>query len=139
MKTIMKKILNPAICLIIALSLVSCLNMGKNDYYVRLTGPVEISHVVIPDTVTNNTYVQIAANAQAHNGCWSNLNFLLNKTGNFEYTIQAFGTYESNGSCTDVMVYGDTSIVFLPTATGLYKFYVTKNESVTEIDTMIVK
>jgi hypothetical protein len=138
MKTIKKNSLRTVILLIAMIAAVSCLN-SSNEYYVRFSGPVEISHVSIPDTVDNNSYFSIMANAQAHNGCWSNINFLLNKTSNFEYTIQAFGIYESNGSCTDIMVYGDTSIVFQPTATGLYKFYVTKSDTLTEIDTLIVK
>jgi hypothetical protein len=139
MKTIKKIILNAVLSLIIVMVAASCLNMGKNEYYVRFSGPVEISHVVIPDTVENNSYFHIVANAQAHNGCWSNLTFLLNKTSSFEYTLQAFGLYESTGSCTDIMVYGDTSIVFQPTAAGLYRFYITKSETETEIDTLIVK
>jgi hypothetical protein len=138
MKTIKKSILKAVIFLVVVIVAVSCLSNG-NEYYVRYTGPVEISHAVIPDTVANMSYIHIEAIAQAYNGCWSNLNFLLNKTSTFEYTLQAFGVYESNGSCTDIMVYGDTSIVFQPTTTGLYKFYVTKSDTETEIDTMIVK
>jgi hypothetical protein len=138
MKTLKKNTLRTATFLIVAFAAFSCLSKSS-EYYVRFTGPVEITHVVIPDTVDVNSYNQLVANAQANNGCWSNLNFMLNKTGNFEYTIQAFGIYESTGSCTDVKVNADTSIIFQPTAAGLYKFYVTKSENVTEIDTMIVK
>jgi|WetSurSiteA1Bulk_404760.scaffolds.fasta_scaffold90003_2 hypothetical protein len=138
MKTLRKNTLRTVIFLTIVVASISCLD-NSSEYYVRFTGPVEIIRAVIPDTVDVNSYNQLVVNAQANNGCWSNLNFLLNKTSNFEYTIQAFGMYESTGSCTDVKVNADTSIIFQPTAAGLYKFYVTKSETVTEIDTMIVK
>lgn len=138
MKPIKKNVLRTAMFLLVSVAIFSCLK-SSNEYYVRFTGPVEIIHVVIPDTVDVNSYNQLLVNAQANNGCWSNLNFLLNKTGNFEYTIQAFGMYESSGSCSDVKVNADTSLIFQPTASGLYKFYVTKSENVTETDTMIVR
>ena len=139
MKTIRKNILKILISLIVITAGVSCLNMKNSEYYVTFTGRVEIVHVIIPDTAVNMSNTNIQANSQASDGCWRNLNFLLNKTSDFEYTLEAFGLYESSGTCPPGMVYGDTSIVFQPKAPGLYKFYVTKSQYVTEIDTMIVK
>ncbi len=138
MKTIKIKIMKPAIFIAIAFLSVSCLN-SKNEFYQRFTGPVEISRIVIADTVANNAYTHILATAQAHNGCWSNLNFTLTKKSNFEYSLNAYGVYESTGSCPNVMVYGDTSIVFQPTLVGLYRFSIIVGENDTQIDTMIVK
>lgn len=126
------------ILLILAISVVSCFT-GKNDYYVRYSGPVLISHVVMPDTVENLSNSQIVVNAEAHNGCWSNLNIQLTKNSSFDYSLEAFGIYESNGSCPDIMVYGDSTFVFHPTAAGTYKFHVTKDYNVIEIDTIIVR
>jgi hypothetical protein len=139
MKTIKMYILKPAICLTISLLVISCLNMKNNGYYVKYTGQVEITNAVIPDTVTNMSQTQILVYSMASNGCWKNLKFILTKESDFEYDIAAYGIFESSGSCPEIKVYGDTSITFQPTMTGLYKFYVAKRENETEIDTMIVK
>jgi len=127
------------IYIIIAVVSVSCFKTGKNEYYVILTGPVEISHAEIPDTVDNMGLAQIKANAQAYDECWSNLNFTLTKANDFEYSLQAFGLYESYGICPEMMIYGDTTIAFQPTKTGLYKFNIYKSPNDIEIDTMIVR
>jgi len=139
MKSLVSKMIKPAINLIIVFLLVSCLKMGSSEYYVRFTGYVEISHATIPDTVNNMSVTHITATAKASNGCWRNLSFLLTKNSDFEYSLQAFGLYESTGTCPQNMVYQDTSIMFQPKDTGLYKFYVAKGENLTEIDTMIVR
>jgi hypothetical protein len=129
----MKKILFLAIAVIA----ISCLKPAENSYYIRTTGRVEINHANIPDTAINNMSVEIMATAKATNGCWSNLNFALTKKSDFEYSLEAFGTFESYGSCADTVIYADTTIVFKPTLTGLYKFIVYKYD-VPEKDTMIV-
>jgi hypothetical protein len=139
MKTKRKKILKILILLIVAAAGISCLNMKKSEYYISFTGPVEITHVIIPDTAVNMSNINIKVHSEASDGCWRNLNFLLNKTSDFEYTLEAFGSYESTGTCPPGVVYGDTTIDFQPKAAGLYKFHVTKSQYVTEIDTMIVK
>jgi hypothetical protein len=139
MKTVRKKILKILIFLIVAIAGVSCLNMKGNEYYASFTGRVEIIHAIIPDTVANMSNTNIQVNSQAPDGCWRSLSFQLNKSSDFEYSVEAFGRYESNGTCPPGMVNGDTSIVFQPKAVGLYKFYVYKSQYVTEIDTMIVE
>jgi hypothetical protein len=130
--------MKPALFMIIALLSFSCLKSNKNDYYIKVTSQVEIVHAEIPDTVVNNSAALIKANAQAPDGCWSNLRFLLSKSNDFEYTLEAYGIYESYGTCPEITVYGDTTISFLPTKIGLYKFYVFKSPNDIEIDTMIV-
>ena len=111
---------------VISLLAISCLKKGENGYYIRTTGRVEIKQAVIPDTVTDNQYAEIMAWAEASNGCWSNLNFVLTKTADFEYSLEAFGIFESTGYCEDIKVLGDSTIVFKPTVTGKYIFKVTK-------------
>lgn len=124
--------------LVIALLLISCLKTGENSYYVRTTGRVKITQAYIPDTVTINQYAEIEARAEASNGCWSNINFILSKRTDFEYSLEAFGVFESTGSCEDIMVFGDSTIAFKPTIPGQYIFQVTKDETEIEIDTMNV-
>jgi hypothetical protein len=122
---------------IIAFLTVSCLT--KNTYYVQSNEFIPLSEVSIPDTAKNLEYTHIGARAEQSNGCWSNLHFILSKRADFEYSLAAFGTYESYGSCADVMVYADTIIDFKPTETGIYKFYITKKPYNNIIDTMIVE
>jgi len=123
---------------VIALLAVSCLKTGKDTYYIRTTGRVEISQVDIPKTSTVNQNVNLKARAEESSSCWSNLNFVLTKKKDFEYTMEAFGIFESTGSCQDIKVYGDTTIVFKPTVTGQYVFKVTMSETETESDTLNV-
>jgi len=127
------------IFLLIVLMSVSCMKLSKNEYYIRVTGEVEIVHAMIPDTVDNLTDNQISANSKAPNGCWSNLTFQLTEVNDFEYSLKAFGIYESFGTCAEGIVYGDSVIAFKPTKTGLYKFNVYKGPTEIEIDTMIVR
>ena len=127
------------ILVIIALIAISCLKMGQNDYYVRLTGNVEIVSSFIPDTVNNLDTVHISAVAEAYDACWSDLNFLLTNTSGTEYTLQAFGTYESYGDCPEMLIRADTTIALQVTHAGLYRFHIYKGPSEVLIDTLIVK
>lgn len=124
--------------LFIAFFAVSCIKSGENGYYIRTSGRVEIIQSDVPDTVINMQFTEIKASAKETNGCWSNLNFVLTKNSDFEYSLEAFGIFESYGTCPDIMVYGDTTIAFKPTQTGLYKFNIFKTQNVTVTDTMIV-
>ena len=123
---------------VIALLAVSCLKEGKNSYYIMTTGRVEIPHSDIPDTATANQFTEIMAVAEGSNGCWSRLNFKLTKINNFDYTLEAFGLFQSFGTCEEIKVTADTTIVFKPTETGTYKFHITKSETETVLDSMIV-
>jgi hypothetical protein len=127
------------VAVFILLAVFSCIKIGKNDYYISTTGNVEIVNYHIPDTANNNEVIQISAVAQAYNQCWSNINFQLTKTNDYEYILQALGTYVSYGSCADGLVTGDTVIPFTVTHTGLYKFQVYKGPYDIETDTLIVK
>jgi hypothetical protein len=132
--SLMKKV----IYLVIALLATSCLKPGENSYYIMTTGRVEIIQSEIPDTGIINQFAELKARAEESNGCWSNLNFVLTKKSDFEYTLEAFGVFESYGICEDIKVYGDTTIPFKPTKEGLYKFQITKSETVTVVDSMVV-
>jgi hypothetical protein len=131
--------MKPVIFIIIVLVSLSCLKLSNNEYYIRMTSEVEISHVIMPDTVDNNSPAEIIVRAKAPNGCWSDLNFILTKDNLYEYSLKAFGIYESYGSCPEVIVYGDSTITFQPDQAGLYKFYIYKGYNDLEIDTLIVR
>jgi hypothetical protein len=133
----MKSVLVPAV-IVMAILTVSCFNMGKDQYYMKMTGAVEISYASIPDTVAKLDTARIVVKAQAFDACWSNLRFVLSLNAPMEYNLQAIGTYESYGNCPEMMVYGDSTIAFVPAQPGLYKFYVYKGPNITETDTLIV-
>ena len=107
--------------LLIVCLMVSCKEPG--DRYVKRFDKVDISKTAIPDTAFNQEYLQIRAKAQADNGCWSHLYFELKKSKDFEYTLKAYGTFESFGICPDKVVIKDTVIDFLPKQTGTYRFF----------------
>lgn len=120
------------LCLTIACSKVK-------DNYVRYTGMVHISETVIPDSAKVLENIQIKAKAEETNGCWKNLNFVFRRINTFEYDLKAYGTFESYGICTDVMVIKDTLIDFKPDQKGVYLFYTVKTPYEINIDTMIVR
>jgi hypothetical protein len=121
------------------LLLATACNPFKDEYYVRTTSQCDIIHYQLPDTIALPDSAQISAVAQAGSACWSNLGFLLSKTTDFEYYLQAFGVYESYGSCPEVIITADSVIKWKPTQTGLYKFHVFKTPYEVETDTIIVK
>jgi len=115
----------------------SCTDVA--DRYVKRFEMVEITKTLIPDTTINLDYMQIKAKAQADNGCWRNLYFELKKTKEFEYTLKAYGTYESFGICPEVVVIKDTTFYFQPTQKGTYLFHISRIPNEVDIDTMIVE
>ncbi|HEY3372214.1 MAG TPA: hypothetical protein VGK10_15270 [Prolixibacteraceae bacterium] len=123
---------------ILACVAISCADVA--DRYVKRFDMVEITKTLIPDTTINQDYMEIRAKAQADNGCWRNLYFELKKTKDFEYTLKAYGTYESFGVCSEKLVIQDTTINFQPKVKGTYLFYISRipNEPA-DIDTLIVE
>ena len=122
--------------LLLVCLIVSCEDPG--DRYVKRFDRVDIIKTSIPDTAINQKYFQIRAMAQADNGCWSHLYFELKKTKDFEYTLKAYGTFESFGTCSDRIVKEDTVINFLPKQTGTYLFHISQQPDIEHTDTMIV-
>lgn len=115
----------------------SCKDAG--DRYVKRFDMVEISKTLIPDTTMQLDYMEIRAKAQAENGCWSHLYFELEKIKEFEYTLKAYGTFESFGICADKLVTQDSIFKFQPTEKGTYLFHISKKPNEVDIDTLIVK
>lgn len=108
------------------------------DQYVKRFDRVDITKISIPDTAINQQRLWIRAMAQADNGCWSNLYFELKKTKEFEYTLTAYGTYESFGKCSTKIVTQDTVISFLPKQTGTYHFLIARESDKTEKDSVVI-
>ena len=140
----MKKLLY----LFIIVLLSSCLE--DSDNYIRTTDLVPITEVTIPDSSGVADTIQITATAEANNGCWSNLRFQLDSIANQNnnqtdtvatksYSLQAIGTYESHGSCPQVIVTADTVLDVVTSQKGNYIFYVTKNSYTLQVDTVFVE
>ena len=127
-----------ALLVILALIGVSCFKLGESEYYVKMTGRVEIKNVHIPSQLNESDTARITARAQANDGCWSNLRFQLDSTSANEYILQAYGTYESWGSCPSVMVYGDTTILLKMKTAGTFIFYTYMTPEITQKDTLVV-
>jgi hypothetical protein len=125
------------LCSLMLFLTISCTKMSDN--YIKMTGMVNISETIIPDTSIVFEKVQIRGKAEATNGCWKNLYFQFRKINDFEYELKANGTYESTGVCSDVMVYKDTLIDFIPAQKGTYLFYTIKKPYKIITDTMIVR
>lgn len=115
----------------------SCKEPG--DRYVKRFDPVEINRIQMPDTAYSMESIQIRAKAQAYNSCWRKLYFELKKTRDFEYSVKAFGVYESFGVCGDIIVSRDTVINFRPQVKGTYLFHISRTPTEVDIDTLIVE
>lgn len=125
---------------VIVFAILVCLTLScTKERYVKKFEMVDISKTLIPDTTLILDYMQIRAKAQADNSCWKNLYFEFKKEKEFEYSLTAYGTYESFGVCDDVIVSQDTVINFQPTEKGTYLFHITHVPDQTTTDTMIVK
>lgn len=122
--------------LLLVCCIVSCKDPG--DHYVKRFDRVDISKTSIPDTAINQKYLQIRAMAQADNDCWSHLYFELRKTKDFDYTLAAYGTFESFGTCSDKVVTADTVINFLPKQSGTYLFHISQKPGIENTDTVVV-
>ncbi|MBS3771326.1 MAG: hypothetical protein KGY70_09250 [Bacteroidales bacterium] len=127
---------------------VSC--MEENGSYIRTTDVVPITEFSIPDSSEISDTIQIAATAEANNGCWSNLRFSLDSVppqtnsdtdtvATQLYRLQAIGDYESHGTCPQVVVTADTIIDLVTRQKGNYVFYVTRNSYSYTVDTLLVE
>jgi hypothetical protein len=127
---------------ILIYSLLLCLTMAcskVNESYIRLTGMVNISETVIPDSANVFENIPIKVKASETNGCWRNLNVVLHQINTFDYELKAYGIFESHGACPEVMVYKDTLINFRPDQKGTYLFYTIQKPYQIHMDTLIVR
>lgn len=129
-------IMRAYVLLILIFILISC---SKNENSDRNIGMVGICEVIIPDTVTSLEKIQVYAKAEATNGCWGNLHLELNKVNEFEYSIKAFGTFESSGACPEVMVYKDSVLDFQPMQKGICIFKISQSPNLIVIDTLVIE
>lgn len=127
---------------------VSC--MEENGSYIRTTDIVPITEISIPDSAGVADTIQIAATAEASNGCWGDLHFRLDSATNENnsetdsvatknYALKAIGTYESHGACPQVVVTADTVLDLVASQKGNYVFYITRDAYTLQRDTVFVE
>jgi len=115
--------------IVLTTTLISCL--GNQDNFVKRQVTVDIYKSTIPTRGTINQNIQIQLKAQAVNGCYSNIEIKIKEIDNRHFLLKATGLFQTNGICSDIMVYKDTIITFRPTLTGNYFFQI--NEKPFEI------
>lgn len=128
--TIMKK----STLILLIFIICSC----SKDENIKRTFIVNISETQIQKTSVLADKIEIKAIAVESNGCWKDLHFVLTKENEFNYSLKAFGTFESNGACPTVMVFKDTIINFIPTLKGKYFFHINDKPYKVKTDTLIV-
>lgn len=70
--------------------------------------------------------------------CYTNFHFKFNKVSEFQYTLKAYATFETNGACPHVLTGKDTTINFTPQKTGVYIFSTNDKPFERRADTVIV-
>jgi hypothetical protein len=112
----------------------------KDEKYYSITDVIAINNFSIPDSTKVFDTIQIHANAQEPNSCWSNLNFVLSKDSDYNYNLEAFGTFTNNGGlCPAQIINKDTILYFQPILKGRYLFHVLKDPLTIVNDTLLVK
>lgn len=116
---------------------VSC-DLDEGENYIKREDIVPITNFSMPDSAAVNDTVELNATASVGNGCWKNLRFTFEERSDTTNVLRAFGTFESYGSCPDVIVSKDTIINFSPENTGPHYFYVIRNSYQYSLDTLMV-
>jgi hypothetical protein len=122
---------------LLAFVLVSCLDEGEFHY--KKTDFVHITELTIPDSVQVYDTIEITAFAKETNGCWKNLYFDFFALSDTSYSLAAYGTYESYGSCPYQIVAIDTLINIVPDTIAKHIIYVARDPYYVQIDTIHVK
>ncbi|TNF39749.1 MAG: hypothetical protein EP313_05625 [Bacteroidetes bacterium] len=99
---------------------------------------IPFSDRIVPEHGIVGQPVNISASAMAENGCWLNIRFVLIQKDDLEYEMVALADFESYGACTDMIVYGDTTVSFIPDRTGNHVITFWMTQVTSETDTVVV-
>jgi hypothetical protein len=125
--------------LLVPILLTNCKKVENDNYYLKKVVLVDIIQTSLPKVAIKQRPIEIYAFAQAENGCYSKFNFTMNKLTDFNYTLEAEATFETNGTCPTVMTGKDTTINFIPEKEGIYILNINKKPFKIRSDTVIVK
>lgn len=101
-------------------------------------GPVRISEVNFPVSVSVNEVAPIYVRAYAPNDCWSNIRINLNKQQENHYKITASGFFNGQLVCSDILIGADTTFLLTFDAPGKYYFQSNDNPFEIKYDTIEV-
>ena len=94
-------------------------------------GPVFVSDVILPVSVSVDEVALIHVAAYAPNTCWSNIRINLNKQQENHYKITATGFFNRQLVCLDMLIGADTTFHLTFDTPG--KYYFQSNDSPFEI------
>jgi hypothetical protein len=124
------------IALATALVLSSCQMDPPSQTYSNVVIPIDTR--TVPEAGYVDVPLSIYAHAQLPNGCWSNIRFFFQEKEEFVYELFSLADFESTGACPEMLVTGDTLIVFEPRAAGDYVIVTWMSQNSNELDTIKV-
>jgi hypothetical protein len=125
------------ISLATALILSSCQMEPYSETYTNVVIPIDTR--TVPETGYVDVPLSIYAHAQLPNGCWSNIRFFFQEKEEYLYELFSLADFNSTGACTDMLVAGDTLLVFEPKAPGDYVIVTWMSPTSNELDTIKVE
>lgn len=120
-----------------ALILSSCQMDPASETYTNVIIPIDTR--TVPETGYVDVPISIYAHAELPNGCWSNIRFFLQEKEEYLYNLFSMADYHSTGACPEMLVTGDTLIVFEPGEPGDYVIVTWMSPSSNELDTIKVE
>ena len=121
----------------VASILSACSRDDVSPRKMRVTVPITLLDV--DETGTANEEIQMRVRATAYNGCYSDLEILLEETDARHYILTASGKVTNSNICPENLVTRDTVIKFIPTHSDSYYFRANKNPFPILYDTLSVE
>jgi len=120
-----------------ALILSSCQMDPASETYTNVVIPIDIK--TVPEAGYVDVPLSIYAHAQLPNGCWSNIRFFFQEKEEYLYELFSLADFNSTGACPEMLVTGDTLLVFEPKAPGDYVIITWMSPTSNELDTIKVE
>lgn len=100
---------------------------------------VPITLLDVDDTGTAGEEIQMHVRAMGHNGCYSDLEIVLEETDERHQILTATGMITNSNACPEYLVIRDTIIRFTPQLTGPYYFSANEPDLPILRDTLVVE
>jgi nitrous oxide reductase len=123
--------------LVIVATLAACSDDNSSPKKVKATVPITLLEV--DDTGTTGEEVELHVTATAYNGCYSDLEILLEESDERHYILSASAMRTKSNVCPQNLVIRDTVIRFTPQQTGSYYFAANKPGLTILRDTLVVE
>jgi len=124
--------------LLLIVAILSTCSDDDSPRKIKLTVPITLLDV--EDTGTVGEELSLRVQAKGSNGCYSDLEIVLEEIDERHYFLTASGTFfTKNNFCPYNLVIHDTIISFTPQVTGSYYFSVNEPDLTILRDTLIVE